>query len=48
MNEVLSAIDTQGEPPHVQLWERARSLRNKAEAASRRLIVLGRRQGTRR
>lgn len=47
MNGVLSAIDTQGEPSQVQSWERARSLRNKAEAASRRLFVLGRRQGAR-
>lgn len=48
MHGVLSAIDTQGEPPQVQAWDRARSLRNKAEAASRRLMVLSRRQGGRR
>lgn len=47
MSGVLTAIDTQGEPPQVQSWERARSLRNTAEAASRRLFLLGRRQGAR-
>lgn len=44
VNGVLRAIDTRGDPPQVQTWDQARSLRKNADAASHRLMDLGRRQ----